>query len=67
MKLNVRDQVDFTNRTMVMGIININDDSFPGDRTLDQKKAMMMALEKVEQGAEIIDIGAESARTTEAP
>ena len=68
MKLNVRDQtVDFTNRPMVMGIININNDSFSDDGTLDQKKAMVMALEKVDQGAEIIDIGAESARTNRGP
>ena len=47
MKLNVRDQtVDFTNRTMVMGIININDDSFSGDGTLDQKKSHDDGLRK---------------------
>ena len=52
---------------MVMGIININDDSFSGDGTLDQYKAMQMALEKVDQGADIIDVGAESARTNRGP
>ena len=59
--------LDFSNRTMVMGIININDDSFSGDGTLDQYKAMQMALEKVDQGADIIDVGAESARTNRGP
>ena len=59
--------LDFSNRTMVMGIININDDSFSGDGTLDQNKAMQMALEKVDQGADIIDVGAESARTNRGP
>ena len=68
MKLRIREKtLDFSNRTMVMGIININDDSFSGDGTLDQYKAMQMALEKVDQGADIIDVGAESARTNRGP
>ncbi len=59
MILRIREKtLDFSNRTMVMGIININDDSFSGDGTLDQYKAMQMALEKVDQGADIIDVGA---------
>ena len=68
MRLQVRDKiVDFSDRTMVMGIININDDSFSGDGTLDQNKAMGMAMTKVDEGADIIDIGAESARTNRGP
>ena len=68
MILRIREKtLDFSNRTMVMGIININDDSFSGDGTLDQHKAMQMALEKVDQGADIIDVGAESARTNRGP
>ena len=68
MTLRIREKtLDFSNRTMVMGIININDDSFSGDGTLDQYKAMQMALEKVDQGADIIDVGAESARTNRGP
>ena len=68
MRLQVRDKiVDFSDRTMVMGIININDDSFSGDGTLDQNKAMGMAMAKVDEGADIIDIGAESARTNRGP
>ena len=68
MKLQVRERIiDFSDHTMVMGIININDDSFSGDGTLDQNKAMEMALAKVDEGADIIDIGAESARTNRAP
>ena len=68
MILRIREKtLDFSNRTMVMGIININDDSFSGDGTLDQYKAMQIALEKVDQGAEIIDVGAESARTNRGP
>ena len=68
MILRIREKtLDFSNRTMVMGIININDDSFSGDGTLDQNKAMQMALEKVDEGADIIDVGAESARTNRGP
>ena len=68
MRLQLRNKiVDFSDRTMVMGIININDDSFSGDGTLDQNKAMGMAMAKVEEGADIIDIGAESARTNRGP
>ena len=68
MKLQVSERIiDFSDHTMVMGIININDDSFSGDGTLDQNKAMEMALAKVDEGADIIDIGAESARTNRAP
>jgi len=46
-----------------MGIVNINDDSFCGDGTLDPEKALALAETQLCQGADIIDIGAESART----
>lgn len=47
----------------VMGIVNINDDSFSGDGTLDVEKALRQAVQMVRDGADIIDVGAESART----
>lgn len=47
----------------VMGIVNINDDSFSGDGTLDLEKALRQAVRMAEEGADIIDVGAESART----
>ena len=47
----------------VMGIVNINNDSFSGDGTLNIPKALQIAQKMVAQGATIIDIGAESART----
>ncbi len=50
----------------VMGIVNINDDSFSGDGTLDVGKALGQALEMAVHGADIIDVGAESARTNRA-
>lgn len=46
-----------------MGIVNINDDSFSGDGTLDVEAALHQALQMVLDGADIIDVGAESART----
>ncbi|HRX56715.1 MAG TPA: dihydropteroate synthase [Verrucomicrobiales bacterium] len=50
-------------RPLTMGIVNINDDSFCQDGTVDPAKAMAKALALVEEGADIIDAGAESART----
>lgn len=68
MKLRVRDRtVNLSQKIMVMGIININDDSFSGDGTLNQEKAFRMAKDHVAEGADIIDVGAESARTNRGP
>ncbi|MFV0415710.1 MAG: dihydropteroate synthase [Chthoniobacterales bacterium] len=50
-----------------MGILNINDDSFSGDGRLDQAWAFRRALEMLGEGADIIDVGAESARTNRPP
>ncbi len=49
-----------------MGIVNVNDDSFSGDGTLDTDKALAHAREMIAAGADIIDVGAESARTNRA-
>lgn len=46
-----------------MGIVNINHDSFCDDGTLDIEEAIQRARRLVNEGADIIDIGAESART----
>jgi dihydropteroate synthase len=46
-----------------MGIVNVNDDSFSGDGTLDFGAAVAMARAQVAAGADVIDVGAESART----
>ncbi|MGI8601842.1 MAG: dihydropteroate synthase [Verrucomicrobiales bacterium] len=50
-------------RSLVMGIVNVNDDSFSGDGTLDFASAAEIAARQVADGADIIDVGAESART----
>lgn len=55
--------IQFPRRPLVMGIININDDSFCNDGTLDPAAALIQAEQQLRDGADIIDIGAESART----
>jgi len=51
------------NRPLIMGILNVTPDSFAdGGRYLDPKKAIIHALDMVEAGVDIIDIGAESTR-----
>ncbi len=56
-------RIEFPRRPLVMGIVNINDDSFCGDGTLDPTAAFAQAKQQLRDGADIIDIGAESART----
>lgn len=46
-----------------MGIINVNDDSFSNDGTLSIDESIRSAIGQVNAGADIIDVGAESART----
>lgn len=60
-------QVVFPRRPLVMGIVNINDDSFCQDGTLDPGAALAQAERMLREGADIIDIGAESARTNRGP
>lgn len=55
--------IEFPRRPLVMGIVNVNDDSFSGDGTLDFQAAVEIAREQVRAGADVIDVGAESART----
>jgi len=51
---------------LIMGIVNINADSFSGDGTLDPGQALVRAGQLVREGADIIDVGGESARTNRA-
>ncbi len=57
----------FPRRPLIMGIVNINDDSFCGDGTLDPQAALRLAQSMATDGADIIDAGAESARTNRPP
>src|SRR5271167_525531 len=50
-------------RTLVMGVLNVTPDSVSdGGKFLDPDRAFARAIELEEEGADIIDIGAESTR-----
>jgi dihydropteroate synthase len=50
-------------RTLIMGVLNVTPDSFSdGGKYLDPDRAFARAIELEEQGADILDIGAESTR-----
>jgi dihydropteroate synthase len=55
--------ITFPRRPLVMGIVNLNDDSFCNDGTLDCGAALAQAAAQLRAGADMVDIGAESART----
>lgn len=68
MELHCRHRtIVFPRRALIMGIVNVNDDSFCGDGTLDISAAMEQARSMVAAGADVIDVGAESARTNRGP
>lgn len=55
-------------RPLVMGIVNVTADSFyDGGRYATPEQAIAHALELVEEGADILDIGAESTRPGASP
>lgn len=58
--------IRFPRRPLVMGIVNVNDDSFSGDGSLDVDVVLQQAARQAEAGADVIDFGAESARTNRA-
>ena len=58
--------VTFPRRPLVMGIVNITDDSFSGDGSLQIERAIETAQRHVTAGADMIDVGGESARTNRA-
>jgi len=67
-KLALRDVVlEFPRRPLLMGIINLVADSFSGDGLTDISAALDRARQQLADGADIIDIGAESARTNRGP
>jgi dihydropteroate synthase len=56
-------EVRCDDRPLIMGIVNVTADSFyDGGRYARPEQAVAHALELVEQGADILDIGAESTR-----
>ncbi len=61
-------KIDFSAGTVVMGILNTTPDSFSdGGNFLDIDKAVAHAVRMAENGAAIIDIGAESTRPGSQP
>jgi dihydropteroate synthase len=60
--------LDFSEKTYVMGVLNVTPDSFSdGGLFFNEKKAIEHALRLVEDGADIIDIGGESTRPGSEP
>lgn len=54
---------DFSQKTYIMGILNVTPDSFSdGGQFFDKRSAIKRALQMVKEGADIIDIGGESTR-----
>mgnify|MGYP003336917670 CR=1 FL=1 len=62
--LQLRDRaIDVTDRTAIMGILNVSDDSPVAFSRVSVAAARDRAVELARQGAEIIDIGAHSTRS----
>lgn len=61
-----RIEIEFS-RPLIMGIVNLVADSFSGDGLPDIDAAVAHARQMVADGADMIDIGAESARTNRGP
>ncbi len=56
-------ELQLGDRTLIMGVLNVTPDSFfDGGKYADPDRAFARALEIEEQGADLIDIGAESTR-----
>jgi len=52
-----------SSRTHIMGVLNVTPDSFSdGGKYFSREKALHRALQMVEEGADIIDVGGESSR-----
>ena len=63
MKIGGKDFIIDAFHTYIMGILNVTPDSFSdGGRFNDPEAALRHALSLIEEGADIIDIGAESTR-----
>lgn len=60
--------ISFGDRPLLMGIVNVTPDSFfDGGRFLDPQAAVAHAWRLVEEGADLLDIGAESTRPASVP
>ena len=67
-KLRDGRKLEFGEKTLVMGILNVTPDSFSdGGRFFCEDMATVHAAQLVEDGADILDIGAESTRPGATP
>ena len=56
-------EIELGRRTLVMGILNVTPDSFSdGGKFVDRERAVGHALQMLDDGADILDIGGESTR-----
>src|SRR6266542_2681925 len=56
-------EIPLGDRTILLGVLNVTPDSFSdGGKYADPDRAFAHAVEMEEQGADVIDIGAESTR-----
>ncbi|QTC40834.1 dihydropteroate synthase [Bacillus sp. V3] len=61
-------ELDYSSKTLIMGILNVTPDSFSDGGSYDSvQKAVARAKEMVEEGADIIDVGGESTRPGHTP
>jgi len=62
------EELELGQRTLLMGVLNVTPDSFSdGGLYFDRQLAIERALQMVEEGADIIDIGGESTRPFSEP
>jgi dihydropteroate synthase len=60
--------LDFSKKTYIMGVLNVTPDSFSdGGLYLDKSAAIRRALQMLEDGADIIDIGGETTKPGSEP
>ena len=68
MQLSARHRsIQFPRPAMVMGILNLSMDSFSGDGLANTEDAIKRSEQMIRDGADIVDLGAESARTNRGP
>lgn len=61
-------KLDYSKKTLIMGILNVTPDSFSdGGQFNDIEAAVIQAKKLVQDGADIIDVGGESTRPGHAP
>jgi len=55
--------LDLGSRTLIMGVVNVTPDSFSdGGQFFDSQRAIVHALQLLDEGADILDVGGESTR-----